>query len=88
MSKDTVGVDARLAPDFQLFRVVVYPLLLAPLLAPMPRRPSRPRPAVGRVERLPRERAPLATLAPPLSPLKAGAPKPAERLQFHSILAE
>ncbi|GLI67668.1 hypothetical protein VaNZ11_011829 [Volvox africanus] len=43
---------------------------------------------VGRTERLPRDRAPLPTLAPPLSPLKAGAPKPTDRLQFHSILAE
>ncbi|EFJ39983.1 hypothetical protein VOLCADRAFT_100280 [Volvox carteri f. nagariensis] len=44
---------------------------------------------VGRVDRLPRDRAPLPTLAPPLSPLKAGASRgPADRLQFHSILAE
>ncbi|GIL66155.1 hypothetical protein Vafri_19754 [Volvox africanus] len=43
---------------------------------------------VGRTERLPRDRAPLPTLAPPISPLKAGVPKPTDRLQFHSILAE
>ncbi|GFR44267.1 hypothetical protein Agub_g5472 [Astrephomene gubernaculifera] len=43
---------------------------------------------VGRGERLPRERAPLPTLAPPLSPSKAGLPKSSDRLQFHSVLAE
>ncbi|KAG2431134.1 hypothetical protein HXX76_009664 [Chlamydomonas incerta] len=43
---------------------------------------------VGRGERLPRERAPLPTLAPPLSPSKAGAAKNTDRLQFTSPLAE
>ncbi|KAG2448040.1 hypothetical protein HYH02_007067 [Chlamydomonas schloesseri] len=43
---------------------------------------------VGRGERLPRERAPLPTLAPPLSPSKAGLVKNTDRLQFTSVLAE
>ncbi|PNW73381.1 hypothetical protein CHLRE_14g630200v5 [Chlamydomonas reinhardtii] len=43
---------------------------------------------VGRGERLPRERAPLPTLAPPLSPSKAGAARNTDRLQFTSVLAE
>lgn len=43
---------------------------------------------VGRTARLPRERVALATLAPPISPIKAGVHKDTGRLQFTSVLSK
>ncbi|KAG2486760.1 hypothetical protein HYH03_014559 [Edaphochlamys debaryana] len=43
---------------------------------------------IGRGERLPRERAPLPTLAPPLSPTKLGQLKSTDRLQWTSPISE
>lgn len=62
-------------------------LCFHPAIPPSCPAPPSPNPPVGRTDRLPRERAPLATLAPPLSPSKAGTPKDTSRLQFTSILS-